>query len=37
VKHFALVDFIVEQDSIQIDDGAKKHLKKEKSFLQKFF
>lgn len=33
----AIVSFIIEQDSIQVDDGAKKHMKKDLSFIQKFF
>ena len=37
VKHMAIVNFIIDQDSIQVDPGAKKHLKKDMSFIQKFF
>jgi hypothetical protein len=33
VEHRALTDFIINQKNIKIDDGAKRHLQKEKSFL----
>ena len=33
----ALGEFIISQPNVEIDAGAKRHMCKEKTFLQKFF
>ena len=33
----AIVDFIISQESVKVDPKAHIHMKKEKTFVQKFF
>jgi hypothetical protein len=36
-QNTAIIDFIINQESVKIDPKALKHMKKEKSFIKKFF